>query len=137
MAILLWTGHTQLKILHQKTWNFTGVRSAVRAALRSITSNMSLNVHSNAVIEPSSQLIIYGNLRIFSNITLTNRGRIEITRDIIGSSSTSVWNNSDNSVLVIGRTLLSTGQLNASSAGNTVEYNGQAKSEHQSSFISL
>jgi gliding motility-associated-like protein len=88
--------------------------------------NMSLNVRSNATIEVSSQLIIYGNLRIFSNTTLTNRGRIEITRDITGASSTSIWNNSENSVLVIGRSLLSTGQLNASFAGNTVEYNGQA-----------
>jgi hypothetical protein len=99
--------------------------------------NMSLNVHSNAVIEPSSQLIIYGNLRIFSNITLTNRGRIEITRDVIGASSTSVWNNSDNSVLVVGRSLLSTGQLNASSAGNTVEYNGQVNQSIKVPSISL
>jgi gliding motility-associated-like protein len=88
-------------------------------------ANMSVNVHSNSAIEPSSQLIIYGNLRLFSNITLTNRGRVEIMHDIIGASSTSVWNNSDNSVLIAGKTILPTGQLNASSPGNTIEYNGQ------------
>ncbi len=83
-----------------------------------------LIVSANTVILSSSDLKVIGNLSIGNSVTITNKGKIEITGDLTGlNSTTSVWTNDDNSYLATGENLMANGILNASSSGNTVEYN--------------
>ena len=75
-------------------------------------------IASTAVLD-----ITAGSLDVAAGITVTNNGSISITNNLIGTA-TSVWTNSNNSTLKVGGTLLTTGTLNASATGNTVEYSG-------------
>ncbi|HRW84400.1 MAG TPA: hypothetical protein P5180_03130, partial [Bacteroidales bacterium] len=85
--------------------------------------NRDFKINGNSTISNTSQLIFYGNVVIAAGATVTNTGTVEITGNLTGTNSaTSVWTNSNNSVLKIGNTLLATGRLNASAPGNTVEY---------------
>ncbi|MEA1886326.1 MAG: gliding motility-associated C-terminal domain-containing protein [Bacteroidota bacterium] len=88
-------------------------------------ANKDIIVSANAVIPSSSDLTVFGKISLGNDVTVTNKGKIEITENLNGSNSTtSIWTNSDDSYLVAGNTLMITGVLNASSPGNTVEYNG-------------
>ncbi len=86
--------------------------------------NNDLKINTNAIIVPSCELIVYGNINIGASVTVINKGHIEVTDNLTGSNATtSIWTNFDNSHLTIGNSLLTTGILNASASGNTVEYN--------------
>lgn len=63
-------------------------------------------------------------IRISSNRIVTNRGRVAINRNLVGQNANSTWVNDDGAVLTIGGTLLAAGRLDASGAGNLVEYSG-------------
>ncbi|MBS0009851.1 MAG: HYR domain-containing protein [Bacteroidales bacterium] len=83
-----------------------------------------LIISANAVILSSSDLRVSGKISMGSDVTITNRGKIEVAGLISGASATtSIWTNSNNSYLATGDIPMATGILNASSAGNTVEYN--------------
>ena len=90
------------------------------------------NVNNDATILGGSYLILDANIRIGSGKTLTNNGRIEVARDIVGNSAASVFTNGVNAYLAIGDHLMTTGVLNASAGGNTVEYQGDPWKEIQS-----
>jgi len=83
-----------------------------------------LLINANAVILSSSNLKVYGKVSLGNSVTLTNKGKIEITGNLNGiNATTSIWTNSDGSYLAIGGSLMATGVMNASSPGNTIEYN--------------
>jgi hypothetical protein len=65
-----------------------------------------------------------GDLSIKGAITVTNNGTITIGGSITGSIAGSTWTNASSSTLNIGNALLTTGTLNASASGNTVNYYG-------------
>jgi len=83
-----------------------------------------LIVSANTVILSSSDLKVNGNLSIGNSVTITNKGKIEITGYLTGlNATTSVWTNDVDSYLAAGDEVMANGILNASSSGNTVEYN--------------
>ncbi|HCC70151.1 MAG TPA: hypothetical protein DEQ09_03240 [Bacteroidales bacterium] len=87
-------------------------------------ANKEIAISANTVILPSSDMKVYGKISLGSDVTITNKGKIEVTEDINGASATtSIWVNSNNSYLVAGSFPMATGILNASLPGNTVEYN--------------
>ena len=92
-----------------------------------ITLNSGVDIDistGNKTISSTAVLsITQGDLKIAAGITVTNNGSISVTEDVIGTA-TSVWTNSTNSTLKAGKALLTTGTLNASASGNTVNYNG-------------
>ncbi|MFO7755202.1 MAG: hypothetical protein R6V34_04365, partial [Bacteroidales bacterium] len=107
-----------------KDLNFNGDTLAGSGSIIIDFSNNDFVVGENAVILSSSDLKVYGNVLLDNSVTVTNKGDIEVTGNIEGNNATtSVWTNHDNSYLIIGNSLLSTGILNADSPGNTVEYN--------------
>lgn len=86
--------------------------------------NRDLKINNSSVISASSDLSVYGNVAIGTGVTVTNDGTITITGDLKGNNgTTSVWTNAADSYLRVGKTLLTTGRLNASASGNSVEYN--------------
>ena len=69
--------------------------------------------------------LINGNISIVLNSSVLNDGIITVGGNVTGtSSSLSKWYNYANSTLNVAGTLLTTGTLNASYSGNTVNYNG-------------
>ncbi|MBN1108523.1 MAG: SprB repeat-containing protein, partial [Bacteroidales bacterium] len=85
--------------------------------------NRDFKINANTSISNTSEIIFYGNVVIASGANVTNNGTVEVTGNLTGdNSTTSVWINSNNSVLKIGNNLLATGRLNASAPGNTIEY---------------
>jgi len=90
----------------------------------SLNSGVDVDISAgNKTITSTAVLsITQGDLDIAAGITVTNNGSISITEDVIGTA-TSVWTNAFNSTLKVGSALLSSGTLNASASGNTVEYN--------------
>ncbi|MCK4745789.1 MAG: hypothetical protein KAT15_02085, partial [Bacteroidales bacterium] len=82
-----------------------------------------LNIASDVVIIPGTQLHIFGNIYIRNNVTATNKGHIEVSGNIDGQdASGSVWTQFDDSELEIAGSLLGTGSLNPSASGNSVTY---------------
>jgi len=66
-----------------------------------------------------------GNMTLGANTTVNNLGDISIGGSLIGTNATtSVWTNGINSSLSVNGNLLTTGVLNASAAGNTIDYTG-------------
>lgn len=64
-------------------------------------------------------------VRVGSDVVVTNLGRITIDEDLIGNNANSSWVNSTNAYLSVEGNLFATnGNLTATAAGNTVEYNG-------------
>lgn len=63
-------------------------------------------------------------MNLLSNSIVNNSGTVRLLGGAISTSSTSVWNNLANSYLRLGRPLVGTENVQASSLNNTVEYNG-------------
>ncbi|MCK5105871.1 MAG: hypothetical protein KAR17_23775, partial [Cyclobacteriaceae bacterium] len=81
------------------------------------------DMSANAVVLPTANLQIFGNVNIQNGVTVTNQGHLAVYGDLNGANATgSVWTNSDNSVLEIDGIFMSTGVVNASATGNTVSY---------------
>lgn len=103
---------------------FNGDSLGGRGVIKINFADRELVISANTVVIPSSDLKIEGKVSIGNSVTVTNKGKIEITENIRGlNASTSVWINDVNSYLATGGSLMTNGILNASSAGNTVEYN--------------
>jgi hypothetical protein len=79
----------------------------------------SKTIASTAVI---SQAGTGTNMNIATGLTVTNKGSIQLGGNLVGAAASSTWTNSTNSTLRIGGALLTTGILNASASGNTVNY---------------
>ena len=86
---------------------------------RGIALSANIDFLSTAVINISA-----GNIEIDEGIEITNYGSVTVADNVVGADAVSEWTNKSNSTLRIGAALLATGILNASSSGNTVNYNG-------------
>ncbi|MCK4989432.1 MAG: hypothetical protein KAS29_03065, partial [Bacteroidales bacterium] len=92
--------------------------------------NISLNfagslfdMAANAVVLPSSELQIFGNVNIQNGVQVVNQGHLSVYGNLNGSDATgSVWTNDTNSELAVDGIFMSTGILNAFATGNTVSY---------------
>jgi len=109
-----WTGTGSLTIYG----NFDGPTGSTTGAGRTIYLN------GNSTIQASTNLTFGSILQINPGFNITNNGTIFVNNNLIGSASSSTWTNSTNSSLSVSGSLLSTGTLNASAAGNTVRYLG-------------
>ncbi|MBI5218513.1 MAG: hypothetical protein HY958_06235 [Bacteroidia bacterium] len=116
-----------------RTLTLSGVGSTL-GGTGSITATAACGTKSISISEaktiPSSANLLITNVRISTigaNVTVTNNGTVSINCDIVGNNATtSKWVNAAGSRLNIGGTLLSTGVLEASASGNTVNYNPTA-----------
>ncbi|MBI4645548.1 MAG: hypothetical protein HY738_02875 [Bacteroidia bacterium] len=116
-----------------RTLTLSGVGSTL-GGTGSITATAACGTKSISISEaktiPSSANLLITNVRISTigaNVTVTNNGTVSINCNITGSSATtSKWVNAAGSRLNIGSSLLSTGVLEASASGNTVNYNPTA-----------
>ncbi|MGD0755450.1 MAG: hypothetical protein ABR927_10365, partial [Bacteroidales bacterium] len=108
-----WTGTGSLTIYE----NFDGNGSTTGAGRTII-------INGNSTIPPGTNLTFGSILQINPGYTVTNNGIIFLDNNLIGSASSSTWTNSNNSYFSISGSLLTTGTLNASASGNTVEYLG-------------
>ncbi|MGM0666029.1 MAG: gliding motility-associated C-terminal domain-containing protein [Bacteroidota bacterium] len=103
---------------------FNGDSLGGRGVIKTDFADREVVMSANALVLPSSDLKIEGKVSVGNSVTITNRGKIEITGNLRGlNASTSVWTNDVDSYLAIGGNLMVNGVLNASSAGNTIEYN--------------
>ena len=65
-----------------------------------------------------------GDIRILSDISVTNNGSLSTGSNLVGSNAGSTWTQGPNSSLSASQDVLTIGTLNASATGNTVNYNG-------------
>jgi hypothetical protein len=87
---------------------------------------------ANVTIDSSADLDFivsapaYSNVvRIEANRIVTNFGKVNINRSLVGvDANSSVWINQGGAVLKVAESLLATGQLDAREVGNTIEYSG-------------
>ncbi len=91
------------------------------------SNNGFINFDASATISGTDIRIIRNNsgtiIDIAAGVTITHNGNTTVYGDIIGgNATTSIWTNTSDSYLTIDGALLSTGVLNASTSGNTVEY---------------
>lgn len=96
----------------------------------SITSTTgALRITAAKSILATANLAVGRPIQIVGAVTVTNNGTVSSTSTtgITGSVAGSTWTNAANSTLNVSRALLATGRLNASAAGNTVNYNGAAQ----------
>lgn len=97
--------------INNTTTTVTGTLSVTAGGL---TNNTTLNAN--------------GTLAISAAVTVTNNGTVTAVGAITGANAaTSIWTNAANSTLNVAGAMLATGTLNASAAGNTVNYNGAAQ----------
>lgn len=75
-----------------------------------------------------------GALRIMSGLIITNNGTLTLAGNLIGNSGTSKWINSINSTLNAGDAVMTTGVLNATALGNTVNYNSSTAQTIKNAF---
>ncbi|MCK4920474.1 MAG: hypothetical protein KAS71_05470, partial [Bacteroidales bacterium] len=78
--------------------------------------------NSNATIISSADLQIYGGSVISAGVEVQNEGSIEFYGTLTGDDATAIWTNQASSYIGISDALLTTGELDASSSNNTVEY---------------
>jgi fibronectin-binding autotransporter adhesin len=112
------------------SFNINGTGSAI-SGTGSITgtSGDNINITNSKAVVAGSALTIGSvanplNLTLNGVLDFTNNGSIIINGNINGTNASSQWINDDNSTLQITGNMLSTGKLDASSAPNTVTYNG-------------
>jgi hypothetical protein len=118
-----WTGTGSLTI----NGNFDGNGSTTGAG-------RTIYLNGNSTIQASTNLTFGSILQINPGFNITNNGTIFVDNNLIGSTSSSTWTNSTNSSLSISGSLLSTGTLNASAAGNTVRYLGTGPQDIKTPF---
>ncbi|MCZ8355979.1 MAG: T9SS type A sorting domain-containing protein [Cyclobacteriaceae bacterium] len=102
------------------------------AAINGGQTNTMLRFNANVTIASGTNLTVsatdidYNDLvTIEAGRIVNNEGTFTVTRNLVGANATSSrWNNATGGTLIIGGTLLATGRLDASQAGNTVTYNG-------------
>lgn len=97
-----------------------------------ITATGITTISNTATIASTADLTFSGTIAISGAITVTNNGSVTTngTAGITGSVAGSTWTQGTNSTLNFGgntTSLLLTGTLNASSAGNTINYKGTAQ----------
>ena len=97
--------------------NIGGTGTISNTGSLAITGNQ--KILSTASINKSS-----GAVNISSGVVVTNNGTVTLGGDLVGASSTSTWINAANSTLNASGALLTTGDLEASATGNTVNYIG-------------
>jgi hypothetical protein len=108
----------------------SGMTLSGTGIITSSSNNSDFTFSGNTTISSGANLTIglgAGNeVIIDAGVTITNNGSVTIGSDLSGADATSVWTNATNSILEVGYGLLSTGTLNCSAGGNTVEYYGLA-----------
>ena len=103
---------------------FNGDSLGGRGVIKINFADREVVMSANATVIPASDLKIEGRVSVGNSVTITNQGKIEITGNLRGlNASTSQWINDDDSYLAIGGILMLNGILDASSSGNTIEYN--------------
>lgn len=104
------------------------IAGAVLAGTGTISGTGTMTIGVSKTVSSSSNLIINPIVALSAGVTILNQGTVRANSDITGANATtSVWTNDTNSTLTMGGTtasLLSTGLLNASAAGNSVVYTG-------------
>jgi hypothetical protein len=88
------------------------------------TASIEITTGNKTIASTASLTKNTGDLNITGALAVTNNGTITIAGNIAGSVSGSTWTNSTNATLNIGTALLTTGILNASASGNTINYYG-------------
>ncbi|MCP4312008.1 MAG: hypothetical protein GY790_12150, partial [Bacteroidetes bacterium] len=83
-----------------------------------------IRVYDGDKIFPASASLSFGpgEVRVWSNLTMTNYGNLNFTGLINGQNGGSTWINEAGSRVDAGITIFSTGSLVVNSAGNTVHY---------------
>jgi|GEM_PF-2447167 len=96
-----------------------------------ISNPSDITITGNKSIPSSSALEKnLGNIIISASTTVTNNGTFTIGGNINGVNSTSsVWTNALNATLNAGGSVMTTGRLNATNNGNTVNYFGAASQD--------
>lgn len=88
----------------------------------SVAGTLTVQMSGNKVIRADANLSFY-NIAIDAGRTVVNQGIVTV-ENITGADATSVWQNVENSKLIVTGSLLSTGTLSASANSNTVSYSG-------------
>jgi hypothetical protein len=85
------------------------------------TAAYTFNTNSQS-IDGNNPVVFGGGVTITGAITITNNTTVTISGRLNGSVAGSTWTNSANTTLNAGNSVLTTGTLNASATGNTVNY---------------
>ena len=112
--------------LGTSTATFSGAGKTIdgSAGAASISgAGATINITDDMSIASTGTLTIAPTLAIVGAKTLTNNGAVTLTGNLTGSVAGSTWTNEASSSLVAGGDVLTTGTLNASATGNTVNYN--------------
>lgn len=131
---------------------YTG-RNLAGAPVASSVLTINGTINSNVPIATTNFMRLYANSTVIgatgvlnagvsdiryrtATATLTNKGSVTIGQ-VVGNAATSTWTNAANSTLNVLGPLLATGTLNASAAGNTVNYNGAAQTVKPATYANL
>jgi hypothetical protein len=87
------------------------------------TSGTGTYIFNNNQAVSGNPITFNGNISITSGRTLTNYTTITVTDNLTGGSSTSRFTNESNAVLKADGTVMTTGEITATSNGNTINYN--------------
>ncbi len=87
------------------------------------TSGKGTYIFNNNQAINGNPVTFNSNVSIPSGRTLTNNTNITVIGNLTGGNSTSRFTNGANAVLNAGGTVMSTGQITATSNGNTINYN--------------
>ncbi|MDN5211175.1 T9SS type A sorting domain-containing protein [Fulvivirgaceae bacterium BMA12] len=106
----------------------------------SVTVSTNFIANNDHTISSGADLSITGNLQIndptfFTPATLTNNGTLTISGNIAVGSSNESFVNSNNAVLNVGGSLVSTGNLNASGTDNLINYTSSGSVTVKSSDV--
>ncbi|HET6244958.1 MAG: T9SS type A sorting domain-containing protein [Bacteroidetes bacterium] len=93
-----------------------------------INNSGTLGVNQNVSIKVTCDLTKnFGNVEISNNKALINNGIFRIVNgNLIGGGASSTWINEQNSLLIVGGEVMTTGLLTATAINNTVIYTGGA-----------
>lgn len=87
-----------------------------------IENTGAMTISQGASIAATAVLTRTGSIAVSALKTFTNNGILMVSAAITGAATTSVFVNSANAYVSVGTTIMNTGILTATAAGNTVEY---------------
>ncbi|MDO8414337.1 MAG: hypothetical protein Q7S51_11180, partial [Gallionellaceae bacterium] len=116
------------------TWNGSGTLRkdgiGTLSGVGNVVGNVRFELRNTTTVLAGTNLTFTdttnSRISISNGIVVTNNGTVTVAQ-MTGGNAASTWTNAANSTLNISRDLLTTGILNASAAGNTVNYNGAAQ----------
>lgn len=123
-AVISGTGATT----NSGTFTISGATGPSFSSTSSITISGNLTMSGPVTITAGGAVTVLGRTAISGGITITNNGTFNAssTNGITGTLTSSTWTQGSNATLNFGggtTSFLATGTLNATSTGNTVNYN--------------